>query len=97
MNNHASVNQVFTVSPKIQLNLLLNFESYDISTQTEDDYMPEEKVIKFNPGYITLKVKGGKMRITQERVNGKAVKINKNVLPYGSFVKIDDEGKYILY
>lgn len=92
-NNHASINQVFTVAPKIQLNLLLNFESYNETTKTKDSYLPEEKIIKFNPGVLIFKLNGGKIRITQERINGNPVKYNKNAIPSGAYAVIEDEGK----
>lgn len=92
--NDNKVNQTFQVSPKIQLNLLLNFESYDINTQYQDAFMPEEKVIKFNISELKLRTRGGKMRITQERVNGQPKKINKNVVPYGAYSIIEEGGKF---
>lgn len=92
--NENKVNQTFQVSPKIQLNLLLNFESYDINTQYQDSFMPEEKTIKFNISEIKLRTRGGKMRITQERVNGQPKKLNKNIVPYGAYSIIEEGGMY---
>ena len=91
--NKKSINQTFNINPKIQLNLLLNFESYDFSTQYEDLYFPEEKLIKFNIGYLKLMIKGGKLRITQERENGKAKPHNRGMEPYGAFSIVEDDGK----
>lgn len=92
-NNSATINQVFSITPQIQMNLLLNFESYDITTQYEDIYLPEEKIIKFNIGHLKLTFKGGKFRITQERIDGKPKNYNKQEAPYGAFAVIEDDGK----
>ena len=83
----------FNINPKIQLNLLLNFESYDITTKYEDLYMPIEKLISFNVGYLKLNFKGGKLRVTQERVNGKPLALVKKNSPYGAHGVIEEEGK----
>ena len=93
MNNMKTLNEVFTINPKIQMNLLLNFESYDISTQYEDNYMPEEKLIQFNVDHLKLSFKNGKLRITQERVNGAPKKHNKGSFPYGAYGVIEENGK----
>jgi hypothetical protein len=61
-----SMNEVFKFTPKIMMNLLLTFESYDQTTLSKDVYMPEEKVVNFNVGYLKLSFKG-KLRLTQDR------------------------------
>lgn len=95
-NNKESADQVFNISPKIQLNLLLNFESYDVGTVYEDQIMPEEKLIKFNIGHLKLNFRGGKLMVTQERINGKAVETNKQIPPNGAFGVIKDDGKFFV-
>jgi hypothetical protein len=96
-NNVKSLNEVFTINPKIQMNLLLNFESYDISTQYEDNFMPEEKLIQFNVDHLKLSFKNGKLRITQERVNGKPKTHTKGNFPYGAFGIVEENGKNRIY
>jgi hypothetical protein len=66
--NRASMSEVFKFSPKILMNLLLNFESFDQATKSKDVYMPEEKIINFNTGYLKINFKG-KLRLTQEKEN----------------------------
>jgi hypothetical protein len=63
-----SISEVFKFKPKIMLNLLLNFESYDQTTKDHDIYMPEEKLIHFNVGHLKLNFKG-KLRLTMDRNN----------------------------
>lgn len=58
--------------------------------------MPEEKVIKFNIGFLKLNFKGGKMRITQERVDGKPKNHVKSNSPYGAFAIIDYDGNILI-
>ena len=60
------MNEVFKFTPKIMMNLLLNFESFDKTTAERDVYMQEEKVVHFNVGYIKLTF-AGKLRLTQEK------------------------------
>jgi hypothetical protein len=48
------------------MNLLLNFESYDQTTKDQDVYMPDEKLIHFNLGFLKLNFIG-KLRLTQNR------------------------------
>jgi hypothetical protein len=95
-NNSASINQVFTVSPKIQMNLLLNFESYEVITKTEDTYMPEEKIVNFNIGKLKLHFVG-KLRITQPRHNGQPLPYNKNKIPFSTYGVIESDSKLLLY
>ncbi len=66
LEHKASMNEVFKFNPKIMMNLLLNFESFDPTTLTTDSFMPEEKLINFNVGYLKLNFKG-KLRLTQDR------------------------------
>jgi hypothetical protein len=60
----SSISEVFKFKPKIMMNLLLNFESYDQTTKEHDIYMPEEKVIHFNVGHLKMNFRG-KLRLTQ--------------------------------
>jgi hypothetical protein len=64
--NKSSLSEVFKFKPKIMMNLLLNFESFDQTTKTKDVYMPDERVINFNVGYLKLNFKG-KLRLTADR------------------------------
>lgn len=61
--HHKQFQQIFTIQPKVQMNLLLTFESYDEMTIKSDLYMSEEKIIKFNIGYLKLNFKG-KLRLS---------------------------------
>jgi len=63
-----SLKEVFKFKPKIMMNLLLNFESYDQSTKDHDVYMPEEKVIQFQVGFLKMNFRG-KLRLTQKKRN----------------------------
>lgn len=63
-----SLNEVFKFKPKIMMNLLLNFESYDQTTKDHDFYMPEEKVIQFQVGFLKINFRG-KLRLTQKKRN----------------------------
>ena len=92
-NNSASINQVFSMAPKVQMNLLLNFESYEVSTKNEDVYMPDEKIVTFNIGKLKMNFIG-KLKITQDREDGKALPINKNVAPYSPYGIIESESKF---
>lgn len=87
-NNHGSISQVFSVSPKIQMNLLFNFESYEVVTKSEDIYLAEEKVVSFNVGKIKMNFRG-KLRITQERKDGKPIPYNKAKSPYSTYGVIE--------
>lgn len=96
--NQKNINQgAFNINPKIQLNLLLNFESYDMTTQYEDLYMPIEKLISFNVGHLKLNFLGGKLRITQERENGKPKPLHKKNSPYGAHGIVEEEGNNFIY
>lgn len=91
-NNSIALNQVFSVSPKIQMNLLLNFESYEVTTKYEDILLQEEKIINFNIGKLVLNFIG-KVVITQERKDGKPLPYNKNVSPYSTYGIIKSDSK----
>lgn len=56
----------FKLAPRVLMNLLLNFESYDPQTMVKDIYMPEEKIVNFNVGYLKFNFKG-KLRLTHDR------------------------------
>ena len=56
----------FKLSPRIMMNLLLNFESYDPQTMIRDIYMPEEKIVNFNVGYLKFNFKG-KLRLSHDK------------------------------
>ena len=90
--NKGHKTEIFSVAPKIMMNLLLNFESFDPTTVTSDQFMPEEKVISFNVGYLKLTFKGT-LRITQDRINGRGVKIDKNSPPNGAYGVVEKRGK----
>jgi len=75
----ASLSEVYKFNPKIMMNLLLNFESFDETTKVRDVYMPEEKIINFNVGYLKINFKG-KLRLTADRESKKIVHKNPNVL-----------------
>jgi hypothetical protein len=80
------MNEVFKFTPKIMMNLLLNFESFDQTTTNKDVYMQEEKVVHFNVGYIKLTFLG-KLRLTQE----KKTKSSKEG-PFKTYGVIEDQG-----
>ena len=65
--------EVFKVAPKVLMNLLMTFESYDTQVKNKDMYMPEEKVINFNVGFLKLQFQGT-LRITMDRNDTKATK-----------------------
>lgn len=90
--NSQSINQVFSISPKVQMNLLMNFESYEIATQIEDVYMTEEKIVKFNIGHLKINFTG-KLRITQPRTNGKADPVERAKIPNGAYSFAESDGK----
>jgi len=60
--------ETFKVAPKLMMNLLMTFESYDEQVVNKDMYMPEEKVINFNVGFLKLQFKGV-FRITMDRMD----------------------------
>lgn len=95
-SNSQSINQVFSINPKVQMNLLMNFESYEIVTQTEDVYMSEEKIVKFNIGYLKINFTG-KLRITQPRTNGKADPVERSKIPNGAYGIVESDGKFVFY
>jgi hypothetical protein len=78
------------------MNLLLNFESFDIQTATKDVYMPEERVINFNVGFIKINFLG-KLRLTQERNKAVSKKAIKNEPPLATYGIIEDRDLYIKF
>ena len=74
--------EVFKVTPKVMMNLLLTFESYDEQVTNKDMFMPEEKLINFNIGYLKLKFKG-LLRITMDRGVKIPLKEGEPKLSYG--------------
>ena len=64
----ASKTTQFKVAPKVLMNLLLNFESFDPQTMGKDVYMPEEKIINFNVGYLKINFKG-KLRLSHDKAS----------------------------
>ena len=62
----ASKSTQFKLSPRVMMNLLLNFESYDPQTMIKDIYMPEEKIVNFNVGYLKFNFKG-KLRLSHDK------------------------------
>jgi hypothetical protein len=84
------MNEVFKFTPKIMMNLLLNFESFDKTTEARDVYMQEEKVVHFNVGYIKLTF-AGKLRLTQEKKS----KVAKEI-PSKTYGIVEDRGILLL-
>lgn len=78
-----SIGETYKFAPRMSMNLLLNFESFDQTTAQRDVYMPEEKVINFNVGFIKLNFLG-KLRLTAERSQTKNVYTNQIVNDYPS-------------
>ena len=58
----------FKLAPKVMMNLLLNFESFDPQTMIKDVYMPEEKIVNFNVGYLKMNFKG-KLRLSHDKTS----------------------------
>jgi len=81
-------------TPKVVMNLLLNFESYDQTTATKDTYMPEEKIVQFNIGFIKLNFKG-KLRITADRDIKNHVDVNNP--PYRSYGVVEERGNILRF
>lgn len=86
---HKSTTETVKFQPKVMMNLLLNFESYDQTTKTKDAYMPEEKVVNFNIGFIKINFIG-KLRVTMDRGDDLPVDLNKP--PYRSYGVVEDKG-----
>ncbi len=93
--NSSSIGQVFNIQPKIQMSLLLTFESYDPKTLKGDFYIQEEKIVKFNIGYLKLNF-GGKLKISYAKdENGKKLHTVSGGTPSnGSFGIVESEGKF---
>ena len=64
--NKITKSKQFKLAPKVMMNLLLNFESFDPQTMLKDVYMPEEKIINFNVGYLKINFKG-KLRLSHDK------------------------------
>lgn len=90
---HKSKSEGVKFSPKVVMNLLLNFESYDQTTATKDTYMPEEKIVQFNIGFIKLNFRG-KLRITADRDD--KTPVDPNHPPYRSYGVVEEKGIYKL-
>lgn len=92
--NSSSIGQVFNIQPKIQMSLLLTFESYDPKSIKGDFYIQEEKVVKFNIGYLKLNF-GGKLRISfaKDEKGNKLPTISGGNPSNGSFGIVESEGK----
>jgi hypothetical protein len=81
------------------MNLLLNFESFDQTTEYKDVYMPEEKVINFNVGFLKLNFLG-KLRLTQDRETnkkGNKIKVVDSDGPSTTYGVIEDRDLYIKF
>ena len=93
-NNSKATSQVFSVQPKVQMSLLLTFESYDQSSFKGDLYMPEEKIIKFNIGYLKLNFKG-KLKLSHTKdVNGVKLPTKSGNQPsLGTYGIVESDGK----
>jgi len=88
-SKHKSISETPKFTPKVVMNLLLNFESYDQTTATKDTYMPEEKIVQFNIGFIKLSFKG-KLRITADRDDMSSVDVNNP--PVRSYGVVEERG-----
>lgn len=66
--NKALKTTQFKLAPKVMMNLLLNFESFDPQTILKDTFMPEEKIVNFNVGYLKMNFKG-KLRLSHEKLS----------------------------
>ncbi len=93
-----SINEVYKFTPKIMMNLLLNFESFDQTTAVKDVYMPEEKIINFNVGYLKLNFKG-KLRLTQDKLQIKQTHYHTDgiSLPTQTYGVVEERGFVYLY
>jgi hypothetical protein len=96
--NKASLSEVFKFTPKIMMNLLLNFESFDQTTKIKDVYMPEEKIINFNVGYLKLNFKG-KLRLTadREKSNNNVDKVAISDGPSNTYGVVEDRDLFIKF
>ena len=79
------------------MNLLVNFESYDTQVVNKDMYMPEEKIVNFNVGFLKIFFKG-KLRITMDRL-GSNVAVAENEAeaddgdrPSKAYAVVEDRG-----
>ncbi len=90
-NEHGSN---INLDQKMELRLLLTFESYDQLTKEKDIYMPEELNTEYEKGNIHLKFKG-KLRLTQKnQIKNKesdTMDNNKEILPDGPYGIIEGE------
>jgi hypothetical protein len=94
--NKSSMTQIFNITPKIMIKLLLNFDSFDQTTAIRDVYMPEEKIIKLNVGFIKLNFVG-KLRLTADRTNkisnGNNNRLDDSNSPSKTYGVIENKGK----
>lgn len=90
-NEHGSN---INLDQKMELRLLLTFESYDQLTKEKDIYMPEELNTEYEKGNIHLKFKG-KLRLTQKnQIKSKesdTMDNKKEILPDGPYGIIEGE------
>ena len=90
-NEHGSN---INLDQKMELRLLLTFESYDQLTKEKDIYMPEELNTEYEKGNIHLKFKG-KLRLTQKnQIKNKesdTMDNKKEILPDGPYGIIEGE------
>ena len=90
-NEHGSN---INLDQKMELRLLLTFESYDQLTKEKDIYMPEELNTEYEKGNIHLKFKG-KLRLTQKnQIKNKesdTMDNKKELLPDGPYGIIEGE------
>ena len=89
-NEHGSN---INLDQKMELRLLLTFESYDQLTKEKDIYMPEELNTEYDKGNIHLKFKG-KLKLTQKnQIKNQESETNskKETLPEGPYGIIESE------
>ena len=90
-NEHGSN---INLDQKMELRLLLTFESYDQLTKEKDIYMPEELNTEYEKGNIHLKFKG-KLKLTQKNQiknkESETADSKKEVLPDGPYGIIEGE------
>lgn len=89
-----SISSPYKLAPKIMMNLLLNFESFDQTTKTKDVYMPEERLVNFNVGYLKLNFKG-KLRLTADRDGNLVEFVHSTDGPQNSYGVIEDRDLFI--
>lgn len=91
--------QTFNIAPRIMMNLLMNFESFDQTTRERDIYMPQERTINFAVGSIKINFIG-KLRLTSDRTNkvdSKKIITPKKDGPNQTFGVIEDKDLIIKF